>query len=359
MPHLTVDARMIALSGIGMVIRHILKRLPEHLPDWQITLIGEKAVIAEQLEHADAFTVMACSAPIYSLKEQKEVPKAIPDDTDLLWCPHYVIPLLYKGKMVVTVHDVCHLAWSDYRNAWHKRLYAGGMLWVVGRKAARVIADSDFTKAEIARYTPIPLEKVQTILCGVDEAWFEVTKPPVAEVPYLLYVGNVKPHKNLLRLLHAFEKVKDDIPHTLTIVGRREGFIHDDKEVADYAGRLGDRVRFTGFVSDEELKTITAGAEMLVMPSLYEGFGLPPLEAMACGVPVVCSDAASLPEVCGDAALMMDAHRADEIAVKIRQLVMDEVLRAQLIEKGKTQARQLSWDTAARAYAEVFKNVVG
>ena len=138
--------------------------------------------------------------------------------------------------------------------------------------------------------------------------------------PFLLYVGNIKPHKNLNRLIDAFSKLLNKIPHDLIIVGKMTGFITPDNKVINRSKKLSDRIIFKGKVSNKILKQYFSQADIFIFPSIYEGFGLPPLEAMAAGVPVVASKAASIPEVCGDAVFYFDAYNTDDIAEKILQM---------------------------------------
>jgi glycosyltransferase involved in cell wall biosynthesis len=162
----------------------------------------------------------------------------------------------------------------------------------------------------------------------------------------------------LKTLIETFGLIKDDVPHDLVIVGRREGFITGDETVVAEAATLGDRVRFTGYVGDDLLRQYFAHADALVLPSLYEGFGLPPLEAMACRCPVIVSNAASLPEVCGDAALYCDPHDPTDIADKIRQLTNDMNLQDALRQRGLERAKQFTWEKCAQETLAVIREVL-
>ena len=192
---------------------------------------------------------------------------------------------------------------------------------------------------------------------GVDPEWFDVPRPAAAERPYFVFVGNVKPHKNLGRLLDAFAALAPEIPHDLLLVGRRRGFLTGDPEIARRAESLGGRVRFTGFVETEELRRTVAGATALVLPSLYEGFGLPALEAMACGRPVLAARAGALPEVCGDAALYCDPRDPGDIAAGLRRLATDAELAARLAAAGVAHARRFSWDDTAAGVGDAIRQV--
>jgi glycosyltransferase involved in cell wall biosynthesis len=199
------------------------------------------------------------------------------------------------------------------------------------------------------RVVGVPASKIEVVYLGVDEGWFGVDAGARPQPnPYFVFVGNVKAHKNVAGLVDAFRLVAERVPHDLVIVGKKEGFITGDRRVEASAAALGGRVKFTGLVDEALLKRYVACAEALVLPSFYEGFGLPPLEAMACGCPAIVSDRASLPEVCGDAALYCNASDVADIAARMLEVATNGALRAQLREKGPARARQFTWDRCAR-----------
>lgn len=295
----------------------------------------------------------------YGIREQFAVLRCIPQGTNLFWSPHYNIPVLYQGNMLVTVHDVLHLAMPQYAKGVLKQTYARAMFRAVRHRARAVICVSDFTVAELQRLTPPSPQIVRRIYNGVDDNWFQVseTLSPHAR-PYLVYVGNVKPHKNLRTLLDAFERVKDNIAEDLIIVGKREGFITGDDNISEHARDLSERVMFTGYVSDNLLHQYVAHATALVFPSLYEGFGLPAVEAMAAGCPVLAPNAASIPEVCGDAALYCDARNPDDLATGILRIAQDAELRETLRQRGRQRARVFSGDRCADETCVVIEEVL-
>jgi glycosyltransferase involved in cell wall biosynthesis len=172
--------------------------------------------------------------------------------------------------------------------------------------------------------------------------------------PYLLFVGLVKPHKNLSGLLRAFAGIATNIPHRLVVVGSHSSLRDVDAEALAMASRLAPRVELIESVPRERLASLMAGASALIQPSFYEGFGFPPLEAMALGTPVIAARAASLPELCGDAAILFDPHSADELAARIRELLADAPLRARLREKGLARAREFRWDTCADRTSDIL-----
>lgn len=358
---LSIDLRMIESSGIGTYISNLLPLIIDKSPHFFFNLLGDRETIGGRAwSRRPNVTIIDCRSPIYSLAEQAELVKKIPRDTDLFWSPHFNIPLFYPGKLLVTVHDVFHLAMKRLAGGPHKRLYARAMFKAVGYKAQTVLCVSRFTQSELIKYTEIDPGIIKPIHLGVSSDWFTIPKDEAPhQRPYLLYVGNVKPHKNLVRLLQAFKTLADKIPHDLIIVGKKEGFITGDKTVVRAADEFAGRVVFTGHVSEERLKRYYAFADALILPSLYEGFGLPVLEAMASGCPVIASNVASLPEVCGDAALYCDPYNPTDIASKITMLLEERGLAEGLREKGLVQARQYSWDRCAAETVEILEKIVG
>lgn len=355
---ITIDARWLNTSGMGTYLRNILPGVIAAFPEKEFCLLGDKAVLSTLLDAANRSNVrlVEAKASMYSLAEQFELTRKIPKETNLFWATHYNIPLLYRGRMLVTVYDLFHLAMPDLVGGLHKRLYAKIMFGAVRRRAAAIMSISQFTKSELIRFTGEGVQPIYPIHLGVADAWFHI--PPSAS-PYpkknILYVGNVKPHKNLSALVKAFGAICDKIPHDLVIVGKKEGFITGDKIVAKEAERLGERVQFTGYVDDEKLRQYFAHADALVFPSLYEGFGLPPLEAMAAGCPVLVSTAASLPEICGDAAVYCDPYRPEDIASKLLGLLTNEELREMIRYKGYARARTFTWDRCVSQTCDVIR----
>ena len=356
---LSIDARMINASGIGVYVRNLLPRIIALSNDFLIYLLGSYDELNKYGWAAnDHVKIINCDKPIFSIAGQLEVIKKMPKDTKLFWSPNFIIPIFSKGKVLATVHDVFHLAMPEYLSM-PVRASARILFEVLQHKADKIICVSHFSARELVRLTRIPEEKIQVIYNGVDNSWFHVTpKDNPYNRPYLLFVGNVKPHKNLSALLKAFSMLKDKIDHDLVVVGKREGFLTPDNNLENAINNynLHERVHFTGYIEDDLLKQYYVFADALVFPSLYEGFGLPPLEAMACGCPVIVSNAASLPEVCGDAALYFDPYRPEDIADKIMILLNDNALKAELKKKGKERALYFTWDKSAQETIRVIKN---
>ncbi len=234
-----------------------------------------------------------------------------------------------------------HLLVEELVRDLRKRIYAKVMFKSIRKRASLIFTVSNFTKSELLRLTHGPREDniVPTHL-GVELDWYSAAQlPKVRTGRYFVAVGNVKPYKNFGRLVDAFLKVRESIPHDLIVVGQTEGMITGGiRRVFRANTKSGDRVHLTGYVSFSELKSLVGHAEALIMPSLYEGFGLPPLEAMAAGVPVVTSTSASLPEICCDAALYFDALNIDDIANKLLAVASNSEVRNELRKKGWSEA---------------------
>ncbi len=360
MATISIDLRMLYSSGIGTYSQNLVSTIIKEYPDIHFNLLGKIEELNRFPEfHNHNVNLIDCRSPIYSISEQIELIKKIPKNTTLFWSPHYNIPIRYREKLLVTIHDLFHLAMPQYVGGLHKRLYANFIFKTLLSKAAAILCVSDFTRSEIHRLAGHVRQQIHVIHIGVAEAWSQIKpiKNPHTK-PFLLFVGNVKPHKNLRRLIQAFNLIKDTIDHDLVIIGKKEGFITGDDSVSKMALELRNRVHFTGYIEDNTLKQYFAHANALVFPSLYEGFGLPPLEAMACGCPVVVSNVASLPEVCGDAALYCDPMNPQDIADKIILLLNDDALRNNLRKKGIEQARKFTWEKCAEKTIEVINNLI-
>jgi glycosyltransferase involved in cell wall biosynthesis len=347
---ITVDARMLDTAGIGTYLSELLPRVIARMPDVRFSVLGEVPTLESHLEsHLESYghvELRAWRTPIHTIREQLDATNVIPSDTNLYWSPHFNIPLAWRGALAVTVHDVAALVLPDMSLA--RRAYARLMFPAVRRRASVVLFDSEFTRREFHARVGEPRRSVSSLL-GVDDRWFELASTNRAGSPYLLFVGNVKSHKNLARLLEAFERVSSRIPHRLLLVGRLEGMRTVDRDIQARTARLGDRVVLTGYAEPAQLERYLAQCDALVLPSLYEGFGLPPLEALACGRPVAVSRAASLPEVCGPEAEYFDPLDVASIASALERVATRPSDSPRDIERRQAWARRFSWDTCAEA----------
>lgn len=347
---------MLRHAGIGRYVSNVVPRVIAARPGWEFTLLGPADTPAW-----GSSRVVACDSHIYSVREQLELRSRTPNGASVFWSPHYNVPLLSAAPLVVTVHDIAHLRLPQFAAGpagVAKRAYARFMFTTVRRRSRAVLFDSQFTQAEFEREVGVPHLSAVTAL-GVDPSWSSL---PAAQRPqerrYLLFVGSVKPHKNLPRLIEAFRAVSSDIEHDLVIAGSWRGQRTLDRDVLASAGAVGGRVRLVEAPSDETLATYMAHADALILPSLYEGFGLPAVEAMTLGCPCIVSNTSSLPEICGDAGVYVDPLNASDIAAKIVMLVKDDALRARLSAEGRRRAAGFDWNVTAERTATVIERVL-
>jgi glycosyltransferase involved in cell wall biosynthesis len=360
MAHVVVDARMAGDSGIGTYISNLLPRLAAQRPDWRLTILGDPDRLRALPWPGDAkIEIRECRARIYTAREQVDLVARAPRRPDLFWSPNYNIPLAYRGRLLVTVHDVAHLALPEFASGLHKQLYARTMFAATRRRATAILCDTAFTRDEYLRLVGTPRGEIHVVHLGVDDSWRTAASlAPVRSRPYIISVGNVKPHKNLGTLVRAFARIKDSIPHDLVIVGRREGLRTADQAVEASAATLDGRVEFTGEVPLPRLQAYIAHATALVAPSLYEGFGFPPLEAMAAGCPVIASRIATHHEVCGDAVEYCDPRNASDLAQRIERVVADQGLSASLRERGARRMGEFTWNQCAEQTTAVIANAL-
>jgi glycosyltransferase involved in cell wall biosynthesis len=356
--NLCIDLRWIDSSGVGIYIKGIMPGIVSALGDTSIVGVGDPSRLQEfSWSRAANVRLIDCRAGRYSLAEQIQLPLAIPRNTDLFFSPYYTIPLLYRGRLAVTVHDLSHRVVPEIIGNTKKRLYAKAMFSTLRRRASLIFTVSSFSKDELIRLTNGErTDNIVPIHLGVDPEWCGAANLPVVRSGlYVVVVGNVKPYKNIGRLVEAFLKIMDRIPHDLVIVGQKDGLITGESpEFFKQARSAGERIQMTGLVAHEDLLSLVGHAQALIMPSLYEGFGLPPLEAMAAGVPVAVANAASLPEVCGTAALYFDPLDVNDIAAKLLLLASDQELSTRLRRDGLEQSKQFQWENCAKKTAEAL-----
>ncbi|MDX2194676.1 MAG: glycosyltransferase family 1 protein [Gemmatimonadales bacterium] len=358
---LLLDGRL--RSGVGTVVRSVVPHLAPTLDE--VVLLGDPAVLGPVAHGHANVRIVPFSARVHTLAEQWRFPLALARETDLLHVPHYNIPLGWRGPLVATINDLAHLS-DVFPTGPVARAYARFFIRRVLRRADAVLTLSAFSQGEIARTFGVPAEDIIVGGCGVDTARFTPDADPADAAvvrtwlpdgaPYVLVVGSVRPHKNVNTALRAFGRLKErfGVPHKLLVVGEREGFLTGTSLVA-LPPALQQEVRFTGFAADALLPALFRRAAAFVQPSLYEGFGLPPLEAMACGTPVVCSDRASLPEVVGDAALLVPALDADAMADALHAVLTDAARRAALVRRGHARVRHWSWAAVAACYRRTYE----
>jgi glycosyltransferase involved in cell wall biosynthesis len=366
---IAIDARKLRDYGIGTYIRNLLRHLARLDDRTEYVVLCRQEDIAFATELGENFRAVPERSRGYSIREQIAVPLDLRREAaDLFHAPHYVLPPLTPCRSVVTIHDCIHLRFPQYLPNRLGYAYARSSLWVAAHRSARVLTVSEASKRDILRYFGIPESKVTVIYNAIDERFNE--EPPADEVmrvreryqlndPFVLYAGNIKPHKNLERLIEAFHIIRRGELESVKLL-----IIGD--EISKYAAlrrtvhryKLHKHVRFFGFVPDATLAILYRLARVFVFPSLYEGFGLPPLEAMASGTPVITSNVSSLPEVVGDAAMLIDPYEPDAIAGAMRRVLADDRLRDDMRERGLARVREFSWDRSVRRVREIYDEVL-
>lgn len=361
-PKLCVDARMYNHSGIGKYLQMLL---PYICDAYETTLLGDTETLASL---SSAAKIIPFHSPIYSISEQRKYNKVIPA-ADMFWSPHYNVPLtgIRCKKRVATIHDVYHLAF--YKGLSRKqKIYAKLVINAAVKRSDEVITVSIFSKDEIIKYTNGKHWKIQVVHNGVHQFTTESLNKNVnaaynLPANYILFVGNVKPHKNLKTLLKAYLLLNDELKqqYKVVIVGKRDGFLTGDEELTRWINmkpEIQQNIVFTGYVANEDMDAVYKNASLFVFPSVYEGFGLPPLEAMLNNCPVIASSASSLPEVCGDAAIYFDPQNEIELCTKMTEVLTQKNISDAFVAKGQEQIKHFTWDECAAKHIEVFNRVI-
>jgi glycosyltransferase involved in cell wall biosynthesis len=307
------------------------------------------------------------NAPIYSVREQWAIPLAM-SGTGLLHVPHYNAPLLRRGAMVITIYDLIHITDHAYRNSLKSWAYGRPMLHLAARKANHIITTSQYSKNQIVEHLRIPESKVSVIYPALsaefktldrEQASKAVSSQLGVPTPYILYVGNLKPHKNFPLLLKAFAQLcqRGRLPHRLMAVVHGED---GSGSLRDELRRLNvlDRVDLVSKIGTNLLGQAYAAADAVVLPSRLEGFGLPVLEAMACGAPVVCSRASSLPEIGGEAVEYFDLSNPEDLCEKLEHVLNSPEHAIEMRARGFERAEYFRRNDTVSQHIEVYRKVL-
>lgn len=363
-----IDVRKLHDFGIGTYIRNLLKYLAQIDPTTEYILLCRPEDTRSLPDLGANFRPVAEPSPPYSLREQVRVPLSLRRErVDLFHAPHYVLPPLTLCRSVVTIHDCIHLMFPQYLPNRLAYAYARASLWCAAKRSSRILTVSEASKADILRFFHVPPAKIAVIYNATDERLgAEPDEEEIARVReryqlherFVLYVGNIKPHKNLERLIEAFHRLRrHEFEHLKLLIIGDEISKYPGLRRAVHRHHLHKYVRFLGFVPLETLAVLYRLAGVFVFPSLYEGFGLPPLEAMASGTPVVTSNVSSLPEVVGDAAILVDPYDSEAIAEGMRRALTDQELRADLRARGLARVKQYSWARSVQRVWEIYQEV--
>lgn len=374
-----VDARKAADYGIGTYIRRLGEACARLSPADEFVFLGNSPEPANaptdtapnggRVEPPAAGNISwhPNTSANYGVNELLSVSWQVRSlGADVFHAPHYVYPLMLPCPGVVTIHDCIHLRFPRQLPNPAAGLYARFMLRRAIRVADRVITVSQATRADLIELVAADTSKIEVIPHGCDPFFLErVEQHELDQIrtrygldrPFLLSVGNIKPHKNLKRLLQAFGLLSSDYPDLELVIagGRLED--HPKLQAVCRSCNIERRVRSLGLLPKRELRGLYNLARIFVFPSLYEGFGLPPLEAMACGTPVVASRSSAIPEVVGRAGLLVNPFRVDAIAEAIRSLLENEAFRKALGVQGRHRARTFDWDETARRVLAVYHSV--
>ncbi len=297
-----------------------------------------------------------------------DLPRRVSQDRPSLLHVQYTAPIVCRAPIVVSVHDVSFLEHPEYFTSFRAKQLRLTVRRTV-KAASCVITPSEFSKRRILDVYKLPDDKVAVLPNGVSTIFHPVAREvaqrsmqtPLPAVPFILTVGDLQPRKNHLGLIHAFEdliKAHPQLPHHLVVVGK-ESWHAPSIRAAAQKSQVADRIHFTGFVDDDELRRIYGACDLFVYPSFYEGFGLPILEAMACGRAVACSNTSAMPEVADSAALLFDPSSQRDLVFAMRDLLLNPDLRQRMERLGVQRAATFSWTSSAAKTLDLYYSVAG
>lgn len=377
---IVMDARHVRDFGVGTYIRNLTQALAKVDHETRYTLVTHKGDAHFLSGLPDNFRLLYFEGRDTDSQEHFRFPMFLRGLGDLYHIPLAMVPLLMPKPYVVTIHDISRLMF-DQTPGWRYNMrrirFRRGLL-----RARQIIAVSEATMADAESLLGTPLERMRLIYNAPDPRFFDHTPPSDARAggpdailherrrileryqitsPFLLYAGTIRPQKNIPRLVEAFAVVRGELENHPDFKDLRLVIIGD--EISRFPAvrravvqtRMENAVRFLGFVPFDTLRVFYETAQVFVFPSLYEGFGLPPLEAMASGTPVVTSNVSSLPEVVGEAAMIVNPENVFDIARGIKEVLLDDELRYRLVAEGLEQARRFNWERTARQVLEVYK----
>ena len=371
MPHtIAIDARKIQDFGIGTYVRNLIRWLGEIDPQNHYLLLTHDTERDFFGTLPDNFEPVYERCPVYSLRELVALSwKLFRLDADLYHSTHYVLPAIVPSKVVVTLHDLIHLLYPEYLPSRLAFFYAQRMIRHSLTRSDRIVTVSRNTKKDLQRYFDIEPGKVRVVYNGVDDVFrHELAESEVrrwlqnlsVEPPYMLFVGNpTKPHKNLDRVVQAYARAVREakIKAPLVCVGDRGSGTFKIRQRAEQLG-IADKVQLLGHVAEEALPAIYQGATLFLYPTLYEGFGLPVIEAMASGVAVITSNGSSLKEIAEGYAHLVDPLDTSAIADAIAYCMTDDDHREALAKLGRRRAEDFHWKRTAEKTLEVYRSVL-
>lgn len=358
-------------GGIGRYVRELVSALAQldHNTDYRLFVSGVKDR-ASLINLGDNFTwkpTRLAPAWLARIWHRARLPFPVEwytGQVDIFHATDFVLPPVKQNtKTLLTVHDLSFVRVPETARPSLRR-YLDAVVPRSTARATHILADSRATKADLIDLYNIAPDKITVLYSGVDSRFSPVTddaalirvrnKYNLGSRPYIFSVGTVQPRKNYGRLIEAVASLRMQNHDIDLVIAGGRGWLEDPIYGTLKRLTMQDHVHFTGFVDDADLPTLYSGAICVGFPSLYEGFGFPVLEAMACGTPVVTSNVSSLPEVAGDAALMVDPHDTDALTTALQQLIGDSALRNQLVTRGFAQAKRFTWENSARQLKQVY-----
>src|SRR5579864_4496536 len=374
---IALDIRRMTEFGVGTYIRNVVRTLGRLDHENEFVLTGSPAKVEEIGALPPNFQTVPLLAPERSVQGYREFRAALKRlDCDLVHIPNlFSVPRFLPCPYVMTVHDMLeHMSRAREQSSFWRSLYFQ-MAKRVLAGAARIFAVSNFTRNEIEKLFEIPSDRVEVVYNAIDERFLRghasaadrdlIARRYQVTYPFLLYAGRISPHKNVVRMIEAFSALKTELERDraypdlkLIIIGDDLSGNPDLRRTVVRSGVQND-VRFLGFIPIEVLRIFYDEAKVFVFPSLYEGFGLPPLEAMVHGTPVVTSNVSSLPEVVGNAAVLVNPENVFEIMRALHRVLTDSALRDRLKERGYQQVARFSWEMSVRRILDVYQQVGG
>ncbi len=359
---IAIDVRMITpfMHGISRYAYNLLEGLSAIDKKNNYMLVSNNTFLQGFVSSHENFSLKLIRSRLYGVSEQITIPMLLKKNKiDIFHSPSFFGPILVGCKVIMTIHDMIHVLFPDESSILHRAYYS-----IIVRKAAinasRIITDSENSKRDISNYLNIPSEKIVVTYLAVDRNFRRSQKDEISEIKdqfgindkYILYVGSQKPHKNVGLLIESYHQLREKISHQLVIVGKKDRLFQKGMRNHKLEG-----VIFAGEVQDELLPHFYSGADVFVSPSLYEGFGLPLIEALACETPVVTIKTSSISEVLGDAGLIVDEDCPDKLAMAIYKVLSDVDLRNSLVKKGMVRTKKFSWKETVNRTLKVYEEV--
>jgi glycosyltransferase involved in cell wall biosynthesis len=373
---IAIDIRRMYEFGLATYIRNVVRTLGLIDPVNEYFLVGAPTRFEQLGPVQENFHLVPLQNPETTFANYLEMNRVISGlEVDLVHMPHtFWRPLLSKAPYVITVHDLLDYMYRARTNNSMSRMVHSYLTRHVMHHAARIFAVSNFTKRDVSRYFNIKSEKIEVVYNALDENFMRGHSSAAEQAlvrgryqldsPFLLYAGRISPHKNVARIIEAFSALKGELAKDasypdlkLIIIGDEVSKNPDIRRAVIRSG-MQHEVRFLGFVPIDVLRVFFDMAKVFVFPSLYEGFGLPPLEAMAHGTPVVTSNTSALPEVVGNAAMLVNPENVFEISRALQRVLTDQSLRDRMKTAGIEQVRRFSWEASVRRMVEVYTEVV-